>query len=107
MSAPGSWSKTAVSVTFNCVPAAGASIASVTQPVTLFTEGSGQFVNGLARFVTLRDDRGGNPRSRYRGTTEGNPRVNDDDLGMDDGVADNPALTHQEITPCDLHCPLS
>ena len=45
--APGSWSKNAVSVTFNCQPAAGASIANATQPVTVSNEGSGQFVNGV------------------------------------------------------------
>src|SRR2546426_12605682 len=42
----------------------------------------GQFVNGFARLVTLRDDARRNAPPRYRGATEGNVGVNDDDLRL-------------------------
>jgi hypothetical protein len=44
---PGTWSRDPVTVTFNCVPASGATVANVTQPVTVFTEAANQFVNGV------------------------------------------------------------
>jgi hypothetical protein len=43
---PGVWSRDPVTVTFTCVPAGGATVANVTQPVTVFTEAANQFVNG-------------------------------------------------------------
>ena len=42
----GSWSAASVTVTFTCTPASGLSVASLTPPVTLSTQGYNQFVTG-------------------------------------------------------------
>jgi Putative Ig domain len=44
---PGAWTMGPVTVTFTCVAGSGASVASVTPPVTVTAEGANQFVNGV------------------------------------------------------------